>query len=329
MNNDERRISRRDVLAAGVTVGVGGIAGCTGEGGNGAETVTLVLTPAESEVEIRDQWQPFFDYVETEVDDIELEVDVASNFTAVAQALEHGQADIADASPEVGVYTVEQGFAEILGIRVAHGSDIYYTFVTSNPDSGIDELTDIEGGTIGLADQLSTAGSLVPLTMLADAGLDIGGAPDGDPIDFATEYSDHSQARETLIDRDEVVAAGTGAFATMPYLPEEEVPEEVAESSAEFQYVDTEEPHLQLVDYSDPLPRAPILVREDWESEKRTEIQDALLAADEDDLVDEDAEEPLWFTGLVEGDLEDYEPIVEMIDELGLDFSDEDLAEDG
>jgi phosphonate transport system substrate-binding protein len=321
-------VSRRGFLAAAGAGATIGLAGCLGEtDSDDGETVRVVLTPAEAEVDIEDQWQPFFDHIENEVDDVTVDVDVAANFAAVAAAIRDGHADIGDVSPEVGIYTANEGWADIIGPREQDGSDRYFTFITTTPEYDIEELSDIadyDDPSIGFADPLSGTGSLIPLLMLEEAGLDIGGAPLSESNDFRAEFSDHSTARETLLNREEVVAAGTGEFSVMPHLPEDEIPDEVAELSGDYQFVEDESTDLLLVEASDPLPRAPITVRADWDSPVRDEVVDAILAAEEDDLVDPDADEPLWFTGVNEGDVDDYQEFSDALDELDIDFEEVD-----
>ncbi|WP_331234778.1 PhnD/SsuA/transferrin family substrate-binding protein [Natronorarus salvus] len=319
------RSRRSFVRSAGVAgvAGLGALAGCTGDpADDGVETIDFVLTPAEADVDVEAQWQPLFDYIEEEVDDVEVEPNVAADFAAVAEAVRNNQADIADVSPEVGIYAVEEGFAEILGIREAFGTSVYFTFMTTNADSEVEALTDAEGETVALADSLSATGSLIPLMLLSEAGLDIGDAPSGDPVDFTVEYSDHATARESVLNREDTVLAGTGEFATMPNLPEEEVPEEIAELSSDYQHVGTalDEGELRLIEASEPMPNAPIIVREAWDADAREEVVDAMLSGTEEDWVDEDADQPLWFTGLDEGEADDYELVAEALDYLGVEF---------
>ena len=326
-------VSRRQFVAASGAATVAGLAGCLGDTDtdDDREEVNVVLTPAEAEVDIEEQWAPFFDLIEEEAD-VQVNVDVAANFAAVAAAIRDGHADIGDVSPEVGIYTAEQGYADILGTRSQDGSDRYFTFITTTPEYDIESLEDIanhDDPTVGFADPLSGTGSLVPLLMLEEAGFDIGNAPLGQPEDFEAEWSDHSTARETLVNRQGVVAAGTGEFSVMPHLPEDEIPDEVADISGDFQFVEDESTDLRLVAASEPLPRAPLTIRSDWDSPVAEEVEEVILNATEDDLVDEDSEVPLWFDGVNEATVDDYGEFRDAIETLGIDLIDDiDEAED-
>ncbi|ELZ93177.1 putative phosphate/phosphonate ABC transporter periplasmic substrate-binding protein [Haloferax denitrificans ATCC 35960] len=340
--------SRREFIrTAGITgvAGLTALSGCTGggddseaatttsESGESSETeatstttesspesIMFALTPAESDVDVEAQYQPLFNYIESEVG-VTVESTVAADYAAVLQALDSGQADIADAAPAIAIQGGNEDITEVIGIRIAYGASRYFSLITTTPDSGIEELTDLEGETVAFADRLSTSGSLFPLYMMSKAGLDTGGAPDGNPADFEAQFSDHSTARETLVNRDDVVAAGTGAFSTAPHVPEDQFPEQFLEMSAENDGdLGTESPELQLLACSDPIPRAPILGRTDMDQDLYADIEEALLNVTEEDLINEDLEDDqqLWFTGVDEGSVDDYEPVQEVLDELGV-----------
>lgn len=342
--------SRREFIrTAGITgvAGLTALSGCTGgddsseatttttESGASSETeatttstttesspesIMFALTPAESDVDVEAQYQPLFNYIESEVG-VTVESTVAADYAAVLQALDSGQADIADAAPAIAIQGGNEGITEVIGIRIAYGASRYFSLITTTPDSDIEELTDLEGETVAFADRLSTSGALFPLSMLSRAGLDTGGAPDGNPVDFEAQFSDHATARETLINRDDVVAAGTGAFSTAPHVPEDQFPEQFLDMSAENDGdLGTASPELQLLSCSDPIPRAPILGRTDMDQGLYDDIEEALLNVTEDDLINEDLEDDqqLWFTGVDQGSVDDYAPVQEVLDELGV-----------
>lgn len=316
---ENRRTFLKSTAAAG-TVGL--TAGCIGDlsgGGGSDDEVRMILNPAEGSVNMQEQYAPLFDYLEEETD-ATIEATEADSYTATVDAIRNDQAELADISPSGVIAAPDQ--MDIVGIRVAYGAERYFSLITTTPDSGIEELSDIEGNVIGLSDRLSVSGSLFPLYMLNEAGLDTGTAPDGDPVDFEAEHSDHDTALSTLRNRDDVHAAGTGAFTSVPYLSEDQFSDQFLNTSAEVDNIGSEGEELVLLAESDPIPRAPIVTRSNWDSSLKGDIESALLDVTEDDLIDPDAEEPLWFTGLVEGSVDDYDPIQNVMDSLGLEFAD-------
>ncbi|KAB1197317.1 MULTISPECIES: phosphate/phosphite/phosphonate ABC transporter substrate-binding protein [Haloferax] len=315
--------SRRNFLkktGAVGALGMAGLSGCIGSIGGGSDSVSFLLTPSESDVDIKQQYQPLFAYLEEEAG-VTVESEVAADYAAVYQAFKSGQADLADSSPTIAIQGGNEGVTEVMGIRVAYGAAKYFSLMTTTPDSGVEELADLEGKTVAFADRLSTSGSLFPLYMLQQAGLDTGNAPDGDPVDFTGQWSDHSTARETLVNRDEVVAAGTGAFSVAAHVPKDQFPQQFLDVSAENDGdLGTESPQLDLLAASDPIPRAPIIVRSELEDGMKSSLTDALTSVTQDDLINEDLgeDEQLWFTGVEPGTVEDYEPIKNVIDSLGI-----------
>ncbi|MFC4540630.1 PhnD/SsuA/transferrin family substrate-binding protein [Halosolutus amylolyticus] len=327
-----RRVTRRDVLQSGSAVGLTAMAaGCLGEsddgdgnGGDGSDEITMVLNPAESSVDIQEQYRPLAEHIESEAD-VSVELKRAGSYVATLQDIRSDRAHLADTSPSAAV--AARDAADVVGMRVQYGAARYFSLITTTPDSGIEELSDLEGETIAMGSQLSVSGTLVPMTMLKDAGLDTGSAPDGDPVDFEAEHSDHDTAREHLFNRPEIVAATTGAFSTAGHVPQEqfdELSEDFAEISAEYENAGTEDEELQLLAVSDPIPRAPIMARSNWDDPVREDVEEAILNAEPEDLSHEEGYEgeELWFSNVVEGSHEDYEPIQQVLDELGLEFED-------
>jgi phosphonate transport system substrate-binding protein len=302
-----------------------------------------VLNPAEANVDIELQYRPLITYLEDEVG-VEIETTRASDYGATLSELERGTGDFADTSPSAAVAARE--YADVVGLRKAFGSEQYFSLITTTPDSGIEELADLEGASIALGATLSVSGTLFPLYMLSQAGLDIGDAPQGDAVDFdVAGYTDHFTARDQLINRPEIDAAGTGAFTAAPHVPQEqfdEMSQEFVDISAEYDGAGEDDPQLDLLSVSQPIPRAPIMVRSDLDHPDREELEEAMLNApdeafqwDEEELADElgvdpDTEEGqaelenhlLWFDDIIEGDESDFEPVANLLDELGLEFGD-------
>ena len=331
MSDNRWSANRRTFVKTAGAAGVVGLAGCAGgTAGDTEDTTTaqFILNPAEADVEIERQYQPMFEYLESEVD-VEIEPDRAESYTATLQSMRNDQGEIADISPSAVV--AGEGVVDVVGVRIAYGSAQYFSTVTTTPDSGIESLTDLEGELIYMGDILSVSGTLVPLTILQNAGLDVGTAPDGDAVDFDAEYSDHTTAREQMVQRDDVMAATTGAFSSAPYVPQEqfeELSQDFVDISAEYSgagdAIEEEGVELRLLAVSDPIPRAPLVTRSNWDDPVKADIEEAILNVSEEDLSHGDGYdgEPLWFTGVEEGSVETYEPIATVMDELGLEFED-------
>lgn len=323
MSNNRWSADRRTFLkTVGATSAVG-LAGCLG----GDEPVRFILNPAEANVDMQVQYQPIKEYIEEETG-AEIDLQRTQTYTETLQALRNDQGEIADTSPSAAV--AGRSYADVIGIRVAFGASQYFSLITTTAESDFQELTDLVGETIAQASILSVSGTLVPLVMLKNAGLDIGNAPDGNANDFDTTNSDHFTAFDTMVDRDDVAAASTGAFVTAGHVPKEQfeaMSQDFVDISSEYPGAgeDTGELELRLLAVSDPLPRAPLMSRANWDDPIREDIEETILNAPEEAFQhdEEVAEEnELWFTGVEPGTHEDFEPIQDVLDELGLEFED-------
>jgi len=333
MSDNRWSANRRTFVKTAGAAGAIGLAGCSGNGGTSGETddvptARFVLNPAESDVAIEEQYQPMFEYLESEVE-VTIEPSRAESYTATLQAIRNDQGEIADISPSAVI--AGEDILDIVGVRIAFGAAQYFSTITTTPDSGIESLSDLEGELVYMGDILSVSGTLVPLTILQNAGLDVGDAPNGDPGNFEAEFSDHTTAREQMVQRDDVMAATTGAFSSAPYVPQEqfeEMSQDFVDISAEYEgagdEIESSGTELQLLAVSDPIPRAPLVTRSNWENSVKGELEEAMLNVTEEDLShgDDYDGEPLWFTGVEEGSIEDYQPIRDVLDQLGLSFED-------
>lgn len=339
-----RHTRRRFLTTAGAT-GAVALAGCLGGGGGDDDTISFLLNPAEDNVDIELQYQPFVSYIEEDVG-VEIETTQTSDYSATFTELESGRGDLADTSPSAIVAT--ENFADPLGLRVAFGAEKYFSLITTPATSDIESLSDLGGEEVAFGSTLSVSGGLVPSLMMKNAGFDIGDIPNGDAEDFtATFTGDHFTAVDTAREDDRIAAAASGAFAVASDVPRqqfEEMSQQFVDISAEYSNTPTDpsEAEMDLLAVSEPIPRAPIMVRTDWDHPKRSEVEDAILNApdeayqhDEEQLADELGVDPeteegqeaisnhqLWFDDVVEADDSDYDYIRTVLDELGLEFED-------
>lgn len=358
--------TRRSFLTKTGAVGAVALAGCLGDDDDGA--ITWVMNPAEDTIDIEVQYQPLFELIEDEFD-VEIEGLPTQSYSGTTEELDRagdGDRILADTSPGA-VPQLGPSEIDVVGMREAFGAEQYFGTLVTTPDSGVDEVADLTGETVAMADVGSVSGGMAPMWMLRDNGLDIGNAPEGGSAEDFTLRSGvaHDLAVEELIEDDTVAAAGAGEFASIPHVPLDQIEgeyEDLAEISPEVDDAGSRDPELQLLDVSPAIPRAPIVVNAAWEEDLRFDIGDFMrdvspedLQHDPFDLADElDLDLPeglledyadgeldtddydlteeqeadwedfndheLWFSGIVEATHDDYEPVNQFAEDLGIGF---------
>ncbi len=316
-------VSRRRFVAGGAATAVAaGLAGCGGvlgtSGGGNEETVTMLLTPG-TPADARRRYKPVQNLLNAEIDGAEFEMTVPTDYSAILPALESEQAEIG--MDDVTVLANPDQM-DIYGSTVTGGSAFYFSLMVVPPESDIGGPEDVEERTWAFADRLSTSGSIFALYALQEAGLDIGEAPKGDPVDFEGSWTDHDQALQRVAEG-QADGATTWGGNGIPHLPEgTEVPDRVDESSSFLGTMGTETPEFKAVWWSFPIPKQPIYARNTWESEIKTEVGEVLRGSDQETIEqhypDDYNEEELPFTTLTDTTIEDYQPIIERMNSVGI-----------
>jgi len=313
---------REFIVGSAATAASVGLAGCGGVLGGGteeAETITMLLTPG-TPADARRRYKPVQNMLNGEVDGVDVKMEVPQDYSAIRPALESEQA-------EVGMDDVtllsDPDLMEVYGTTVTGGSAFYFSMMVVPPESDIGGPTDVEGRTWAFADRLSTSGSIFALYALQDAGLDIGDAPKGDPVDFEGSWTDHDQALQR-VGNGEADGATTWSGNGIPHLPNgHELPDRVQEKDSFIDTMGTETPQFKAVWWSFPIPKQPMYARNSWESDKKDEIGEALLNSTQDTIEeyypDDYNEEELPFTTLRDTSLEDYQPVIERMNAVGID----------
>ncbi|WP_251341331.1 phosphate/phosphite/phosphonate ABC transporter substrate-binding protein [Haloplanus halophilus] len=290
-----------------------------GSSGDDYEPITFLETPAETPGDTEEMWEPFTEYLQSEVDGLELDVQFADNTSAIGQALINNQAEMTRSDI---VLLANPDQIDVVGIVKEGGASVYFSALATLPDSDIEETTDIEGTSIAFADRPSTSGSLYPNYMLHKAGLDTGEAPYGDPVGYDGNWTgSHRNAVQTLINREDIVACGCDIAVLLNHIPEDQWPERVRERSGRWDDdVGTESPELELVEASTSLPFSPIITRSNWEHPLRSQVEEAIVSIDSGTLrePDGDVENPL--SAVSAATIEDYQPVINVIEALDVDL---------
>lgn len=322
--------NRRRFLKATGVVGTVGLAGCIGgigggsnqdtttESGGGTTTdagmdfgndeINFNVSPSVAQERLQEQYQPIQEYLEDEIG-LPASMQLANNYSAVIQALGSGTSDIAETGPFAAALGYEAGMAEIALQRKGYGTWEYVSLVVAADEVGVSSMDEIatyvenNDTTIAFADRLSASGCLFPLYNLQEAGIDIGNLPEGGggQAAFNANFSNHTGAYETL-------AAGQADFAGFGgFVPGQ---------------VDNFEDNASIVHEHTGLPRAPIVVSPELTEEERNTLIDAFVNAPNEIYWGADGEEgtedDLWFNGVREIGVDEYQPVIDAANALGV-----------
>jgi phosphonate transport system substrate-binding protein len=187
---------------------------------------------------------------------------VEPSYADTVESLRAGRVDVAMVGELASLRGQEGGGIEPLVVPVeADGqAPTYQSVVVTRIDSGIHDLAALRGTTIGLVDEQSTSGYLVPRAMLREAGID----PDREIT--IRLYGRHRAVVEAVL-AGEVIAGATHASRLRP---------PTLEHGAEYA-------RLRVVASSRPIPRGPLVVRADLPADTRQALVEALLRVHEAD----------------------------------------------
>lgn len=303
--------------------GSGGSAGTTaGSASGGSEPITILLTP-ENPTDVKEDYMPMQGYLEDRISGLEIEYRVPTDYSAILPALKSKQAEIG--MDDITLIAAPDQM-DVLGSAVTGGTAYYFSLILAMPDSGIEEVNDIEGKTMAFADPLSTSGSIYALYELKQAGLAIGEAPGStEGADFEGNWSNHEAALQQLTN-DKADACSTWGGNGMAYVPKAKIPQRVREKTAYMSEAGSKTPAVEPVLFSEPIPKQPVYTRKTWNSPMKGKIEDALLAATEEKMNQykpDGYEGEMPFTKLRDTTIEDYQPVIKRVNALGIDLTQE------
>jgi phosphonate transport system substrate-binding protein len=187
---------------------------------------------------------------------------VEPSYAATVESLRAGRVDVAMLGELASLRGQEVGGVEPLVVPVEADGQIptYQSVIVTRIDSGIHDLEALRGTTIGLVDEQSTSGYLVPRAMLREAGID----PDAEVN--TRLYGRHRAVVEAVL-AGEVAAGATHASRLRP---------PTLDQGAAYA-------RLRVVASSRPIPRGPLVVRADLPTSTRQALVEALLQVHEAD----------------------------------------------
>lgn len=181
---------------------------------------------------------------------------VESSYAATVDGLRTGRLDGAVMGELASLRGQETAGVEPLVVPVMANGQIptYESVIVTRIDAGLHDLPSLRGVTIGLVDEQSTSGYVVPRAMLREAGID----PD---VDVTMRlYGRHAAVVEAVL-TGEVVAGATHAGRLLP---------PTLDRGPDYA-------RLRVIASSRPIPRGPIVVRADLPAVTRAALAAALV----------------------------------------------------
>src|SRR3954454_15501167 len=193
---------------------------------------------------------------------------VEPSYAATVESLRAGRVDVAMVGELASLRGQEGGGVEPLVVPIAEDGQAptYQSVVVTRIDSGIHDLAALRGTTIGLVDEQSTSGYLVPRAMLREAGID----PDRDLN--VRLYGRHRAVVEAVL-AGEVVAGATHASHLKP---------PTLDAGPDYA-------RLRILASSRPIPRGPLVARADLPAEVRNALVEAFMRVHDADPAAADA----------------------------------------
>lgn len=208
-------------LAAVAVAGLVALAGCSGSAGGTdtgtdptnpgwPETLTFAQIPSESATGIAESNAGILKTLEQELG-IKVELQEATSYAAVIEALRAGQVQIAGMGPFSYTVAADGGAGVIPLGALADGPDEspgYQSYGLANPDSGITDIAGFAGKKVCFVDPTSTSGYLFPSAGLLEAAIDLetgitpvmAGGHDASALSVADGTCDAGFAYDTMVD---------------------------------------------------------------------------------------------------------------------------------
>jgi phosphonate transport system substrate-binding protein len=130
----------------------------------------LVLTPSQKPTDLMAAGEEFGQALARLVG-TPVRVTVASDYTAVIEALRNRTADLAFVHPAGYVLANREAKAMIVAKNLWHGKGTFTSRIYVRKDSGLTRLEELRGKTIAFVDPSSTSGYVYPMVLLIQRGL--------------------------------------------------------------------------------------------------------------------------------------------------------------
>ncbi|MBS1983854.1 MAG: phosphate/phosphite/phosphonate ABC transporter substrate-binding protein [Bdellovibrionales bacterium] len=145
------------------------LSACTGKPKE--NVVKMGFTPAESTDKVSANGKVLADMLEKSTG-LKFQVYVASDYTALVEAMKSNQVQIGWLAPFAFVLAEQKAGAHVLLKSVRHGKASQFSALIVRENSGLNKLEDLKGKTIAWTDPTSSSGHILPKSVLIAKGID-------------------------------------------------------------------------------------------------------------------------------------------------------------
>lgn len=216
-------------------------------------TLKVALLPDENASTIIKNNQPLKDYLEKTLGK-KIELIVTTDYSSMIEAMRHGRLDLAYFGPLSYVLARQKSEIEPFVALKTKGSTTYQSVVIANSAAGVSRIEDIKGKNMAYGDKASTSSHLIPKSVLAEKGLDVG-----------RDYQEHFVGSH-----DAVAIAVQNGHAQAGGLSRP-----IFESLVERKVIDSAK--VKVLGYSKPFPQYPWTLRSNLKPELKAKIRAAFL----------------------------------------------------
>jgi phosphonate transport system substrate-binding protein len=213
--------------------------------------IRIGFIPQVNAVHLVKQWQPFLDYLATELD-MPVEMVIKSDYRSVIAGLSKSEMDVALLGSFAYIQAYSQLDIEPLAKRVIFGSPDYHSIIVVRKDKNIVSFSKLKGRTFAFTDKNSTTGYLLPKKMMLEKGF-------GKPENFFSQviYTGNHDSALLAVYNKSVDGAGISTTRWNPNNPKIR--------------------DLKVLWKSSPIPLGPFVVRKDMPRSLVTKIRNAFL----------------------------------------------------
>ncbi|MEQ8189161.1 MAG: phosphate/phosphite/phosphonate ABC transporter substrate-binding protein [Candidatus Eremiobacterota bacterium] len=263
----------------------------------GQKPIVFACIPYESELKLIEAFQALADYISDQTG-IPVNLEIKKSYKEIIDGLGNGDIDFANTGPLVYIKAHDKSGANALvkPMPLSSSTPFYKSYIIVRKDSGIKKISQLKGKKFAFTDRESTSGYLLPVLMLADAGVK--------DLKFFSEvrFTGNHDSAFLAVYNGYVDGAGISNYAFT-------------------KAIDKRLGDVIVIAESDAIPTAPITVRANLPSEQVKKIKEAFLNINPDKEETKGVLDIFKIKGYIDASDKDYDSIRrarKAIDKMGL-----------